>query len=307
MGTGLELEVWAEDRATALRASESAVRALEATEGRLSTWSETSELAHLNGTPAGTWTVLSPTLAEELARTRELWRSTDGAFDPGIGALVDAWDLRGGGRLPTHSARAAALAASSLRLLSLEDERAARHHPDLRIEEGGFGKGAGLDRAVAELAREGATAAILDLGGQLACFGPGPFRVDVAHPLDRDRIAVTLDVEAGSVATSSNSERGRVVDGARVGHLLDPRTGRPSPHHGSVTVWTSSALDADALATGLFVLGKDAALAYAEHAPGVEVLILEPQPDGGLLAHSSSGLEGRLSTSDPTCNSPELP
>ena len=304
MGTGLTLEVEATDRPTALRASEAAVRAIEAAETRLSTWRDDSELAALNRAPAGKALDVSPALAAELGAARDLWEATGGAFDPGVGPLVAAWDLRGAGRVPSQDERARALAASGLRHLRLEGSRATRLHPDLVLEEGAFGKGAGLDLAIAALRAGGATRAIVDLGGQLAFLGPGPFEARVADPRRREREVLALALDGGSVATSGNSERGREVGGARIGHLLDPRTGAPAPDFGSVTVWAPDGLAADALATGLFVLGPDAALAWAaSHAPlpgldgghrRVEVLVLEPLAGGALRARASAGLAGRL-------------
>jgi len=98
MGTWLDIEVVAADRPLALAASERAVRALETCEARLSTWQEDSELAHLNRAAVGEVVTLSSELAADLGRARDFWRATEGAFDPGLAALVAAWGLRSGGR-----------------------------------------------------------------------------------------------------------------------------------------------------------------------------------------------------------------
>lgn len=290
MGTGLQIEVQATDRLRALKASEAAVRALETTEARLSTWVDDSELAGLNAAPVDLWVDLSPTLAMELGRARELWLETKGAFDPGVGALVEAWDLRGPGRTPSDRELAAATSASGLHNLTVEAGRAKRLHPGLALEEGAFGKGAGLDQALKALENAGATRATIDLGGQMAFLGQGPFMVEVADPLDRNVALLSFTVDGGSVATSGNSERSRIIDGVRVGHLLDPRTGQQAAALGSMTVWSRSALDADALATGLLVLGAERALEHAARTPGIEVLVLEPRPGDVVAARFSAGL-----------------
>lgn len=286
MGTGLEIEVEASDRAAALSASERALRAVRACETRLSTWGQESELARLNRTPVGEACVVSEELARELDAARSVWRETQGAFDPAVGGLVRAWDLRGVGRRPSPAELEAARVPDGLAALDLLGTRAVRTVPQLVLEEGGFGKGAGLDAALAALAGEGVRAARLDLGGQLASLGE-PLEVGVAHPLDRSRSVVTWTLPAGSVATSGNSERARVVDGERVGHLLDPRSGTPARDFGSVSVWAESALRADALATGLFVLGPDAALEWAATHEDVLVLVLETAVDGRLRARAT--------------------
>ena len=294
MGTELEVRVDAPSRAAALAASEVAVRALEAAESRLSTWRDDSELERLNRAPAGTPVQLSPRLAAELRGVQHWWRETGGAFDPGIGALVAAWGLRNGGRVPSTVVRETARAAGGLAALRLEaDGRATRLRPGLRIEEGGWGKGAGLDAAIAAVRADGrATSAVLNLGGQVAVYGSGPWTFPVADPRDRQRAVVALTISSGSIATSGNSEHGFEHGGVRYGHLLDPRTGEPARDFGSLTAWAPDALAADALSK-LFVLGPDAALAWARDHAGIEIVILEPLA-GGLRARATAGWRGRL-------------
>jgi thiamine biosynthesis lipoprotein len=292
MGTRLDLTVAAPDRAAALAASEKAVAALAAAEARLSTWRDDSELARLNRTPVGMPFALSPALADELRAARECWAETGGAFDPTVGPLVAAWGLRSGGRLPSAAELRRAVAATGMAGLALDGGAAVRLRPGVAVEEGGFGKGAGLKAALAALAASGAIAATLDLGGQLALFGPGRRELAVADPRRRDRPVVTLAIDRGSVATSGNSERGIRAGGRRRGHLLDPRTGRPAPDFGSLTVWADDPLLADCLSK-LYVLGPERALAWAAAHPGVEVLALLPR-GRGLQALASRGLAGRL-------------
>jgi thiamine biosynthesis lipoprotein len=326
MGTTLALEVQAADRAAALAASERAVEALEAAETRLSTWRDGGELARLNRAPVGVPVALSPALGRELAAARACWRETGGAFDPAIGKLVAAWGLRSGGKIPGEDERAAAVAAGGMAGLRLVPgfrtpgelraraeaatangvvgldplsrrqvtAVAVRERAGVIVDEGGFGKGAGLAAALTALAKApGVTAATLDLGGQLAFLGGGRREVLVADPRRRDRPVVALTVEGGSVSTSGNGERGMLVAGRRVGHLLDPRRGAPAPDFGSLTVWTADPLRADCLSTGLFVLGPEAALAWAAAHPGVEVLAVVVE-NGRLGALASPGLAGRL-------------
>ena len=293
MGTSLDLTIDAVDRAHALAASELAVEAIERADARLSTWRDDSELARFNRAPAGVPQPVSPELAADLAAARACWARTGGAFDPGIGALVAAWGLRNGGRVPDAAERERAVAAGGIASLTVTAGTATRGKAGLVIEEGGFGKGAALADAVAALrSAPGVVSAQLDFGGQVAVVGPGGFRVDVADPTDRERPAVSLTVASGSVATSGNSERGITVGGRRYGHLLDPRSGEPVADFGSITVWAESAFDADCLSK-LYVLGAEGALRWAAAHPEVQVLVLR-RDESGVTALASQGLRGRI-------------
>jgi thiamine biosynthesis lipoprotein len=168
------------------------------------------------------------------------------------------------------------------------------------LEEGAFGKGAGLDAALRALEQAGATRAFLDLGGQVAVLGAEglPYTWGVADPRERDEVVLRVPLRHGSLATTGNSERGIVVDGERLGHVLDPRSGRPAADFGSLTVLAADGLTADGLATGLYVLGPEAALSFGCRVPGVDVLVLEPTAGGRLRARATGALGEALEVLD---------
>ncbi len=293
MGTVLELSVWAETRAQALEASELALREVERVETCLSTWKPESELSRLNRTPVGEPFELSSDLERHLGRARHLWEWTEGAFDPGLGLLVQAWGLREGGRQPSQSELEQALAAGSMASLEVGGGRATRRS-EMQLEEGAFGKGIGLDEACAVLERAGIRKAVLNLGGQVRFVGQADgWPYGVAHPLERGEIVLEVVSRGGSLATSGNSERGLVVGGERRSHILDPRKGTPAPDVGSMTVWARDATTADALSTALFVLGPERGLAWAARQDGLEALHLISSPQG-LQATATPGLRGRI-------------
>lgn len=259
MGTEVQLTIEATTRADALAASEAALRALETAEQRLTTWKPEGELARVNAGAAPT-----ATLAAELHEASAWAERTEGAFQAQTAALVSAWGLRGQHHIPSQPELDKALAQPG------------------GWDEGGFGKGAALrDAARALEAQPSVTRATLDLGGQWLLVGAGEFELEVAHPHERDQSIGQLRVPAGSVATSGNSERGGIqVNGHRVGHILDPRTGYPARDFGSVTVVHRDPFAADCLSTALFVLGPERALAWANEDPSFGVVIAELNPDG---------------------------
>jgi thiamine biosynthesis lipoprotein len=286
MGTTLRAEVTA-DRSIATAAIQQAFDTVAALELVLSTWREDSEIAALNRAPAGHAVEVSHQLADLLGEARRWSDRTGGAFDPAVGALVDAWDLRGKGRVPTADRLAEARAATGLEHFDVqragEHVRATRDAAGAWLDTGGFGKGAALRAAIAALRTAGVAAAALNFGGQVVFLGAGPqpggWLVPVAHPAHRQRPVALLRVAEASVSTSAQSERYVAVNGASYGHILDPRTGRPVPPWGSVTVVHPDPLAADILSTALFVLGPDAGAAYARR-QGLAALFLVQRRDG---------------------------
>jgi len=278
MGTLLRGTAEAPSKAQAEAALEAAVSEIERWERLLSTWDPATPMSGANRGAVGAPTPVPEELVSVLAEAFGWSSRTGRAFDPTVGALVDAWDLRGAGRRPTDGQRTVALARSGPRTFSVSrpDGTVTRRVHGAWIDTGAFGKGAALRAAADTLCAHGVTRATIDLGGQVLVIGGegDPLEVAVAHPARRDEPAVLLLMVDASVATSGTSERAVTVDGKRLGHILDPRTGLPVADRGSVSVVSADPFVADVLSTALFVMGPEAGLAWAEAREDVGVLFL---------------------------------
>ena len=268
-------------------ALDAALDSVAALEARLSNWRTTSELSRLNAAGSG---AISPALAAVLDSALAMARLTAGAYDPTVEPLTLAWDLRGRGRVPSEAELERALervgwARVRLRGAAGTVEAAHAELDGTALDLGGIGKGFALDRAAEVLRARGITSGTLDAGGQWLVLGTAPCSAWVAHPMHREQPAVRVLVRGGSLSTSAQSERSLGNSGRSIGHVLDPRTGRPLVTRASVTVWANSGTRADALSTALLVLGRDAAHAFAVSHPGTGVLWLEPQ-GRGVVAHA---------------------
>lgn len=278
MGTRATLATRAGSRPQGLRTLAGMLEQLEAVEAALSTWRAESSLSALNRQPVGVPMPAPPALCRLLAELTEWREATGGAFDPAVGRLVAAWDLRGEGRRPSPETLERARRDTGLEHLELRRAPCrARRTRDVLLDAGAFGKGAALERVAEELAGPAEPPWLIDLGGQIAVGGPAraPWPVALAHPRRRDEAALRLDLSEGSLATSGGSERDLHPDGTTLGHVLDPRTGTPVSRAGSVTVWHRRALAADVLSTALYVMGPEAGLEWAE-ARGIAACFLEP-------------------------------
>lgn len=177
---------------------------------------------------------------------------------------------------------------------AFDPRRAAPHASDAsgagRIDTGGWGKGRALDLAADAALEAGAHRVQLSFGGQALERGDADrarARIVLADPDDRGRAVLSIEPPHDGSATSNQA--------LRPGHLVDPRGPRAVrvDRTGSLTVFCDDAIAADALSTGLFVLGPDRALAFAARRADCEVLVLE-RVDGALVARASNGLAGRL-------------
>jgi thiamine biosynthesis lipoprotein len=280
MGTTLAISVSSESRPISLQALDSAFAAVRRVDDVLNDWRTDTDLARLNHAPPGETVTVGPELRAYLGEVAEWTRRSGRAFDPGIGALVDAWDLRGKGRLPTGRSLERARAGSGLLHFGLEGTSPVAHRPTGAswIDAGGFGKGAALRAAREQLLSAGVRGALLNFSGQVVVLGDTVLLVDVASPRDRLDPVARLQLRDASASTTSQSERFVEIDGRRFGHVIDPRSGTPVPAWGSVTVVHPDPMVADILSTALFVMGPTEGVRWSE-AQGVAALFLVSRGD----------------------------
>ena len=280
MGTVLRITARGDGGSTPAAALEAAFAEVRRLEGVLSSWRADTEIGRLNRAPVGEGVWLGEELATLLHEAERWTGETGGAFNPTVGALIDAWDLRGEGRVPTSEELARARASTGWNRFAMQRSASvgARLDEHAWIDTGGFGKGAALASAGEQLARLGVRDATLDFGGQLLAMGAAPgeqtWPVAVAHPVRRDEPFTELRLRDASAATTAQSERWVEVAGRRIGHVLDPRTGQPVPAWGSVTVVAADAVAADVLSTALFVMGPEEGARWAAEQTAFGALFL---------------------------------
>ncbi|MFU8805879.1 MAG: FAD:protein FMN transferase [Bradymonadaceae bacterium] len=297
MGTGFEIQVVSTNGAEAAEAIDAALMEVRRVEALLSEWQATSEISAVNDAAGQGPVRVGPELFEVVERALGLAELTGGAFDITFAGCGHLWSVRER-RIPKDAEVEACLPWVGPGLVELERENStiALQSARVRIGIGGIGKGYGVDRAAEVLLAIGVVDFVVNGGGDIRTSGrriDRPWRVGVAHPRQPDLIIGMLDVSDAAVVTSGDWERYFEEDGVRYHHILDPRTGRVARSSMAVTVVAENATDADALATGLFVLGPTEGLAIIEALPGVEALIIDP---AGRM-HPSAGFMERFEPS----------
>lgn len=240
---------------------------VDAIESRITVYRDSSELARINAGAAAGWQPVAPDLFELLLHARDLHDRTGGAFDIAAGSLVRGWGfLRRQGRMPSDEQLARARETAGMRWVELDPAgRRVRFTRDgVELNLGAIGKGWALDRVV-ELLQARGVASVLVHGGSSSVKAVGiqgpdvpgrsGWRVGLRHPSRPDRRLATITLHDRALGTSGSGTQFFIDRGRKLGHILDPRTGVPAEGVLSATVVASSAADADALATALYVLG----------------------------------------------------
>ena len=286
MGTYVEIKVQAPkgEEAAAASAVEAAFAEIDRVESLMSEYREKSEVHAINTASGKAPVPVSLEVLQIIERALQVSSLTRGAFDITAASLSSLWDFTDGTtRLPPDEAIAAALPLVDHSLIKLDREgrTVCLSKLGMRIGLGAIAKGYAVDRACAVLTGRGVTSAIVNAGGDLRALGckdGGAWVIAVQGVDERDSLAARIEVTDVAVVTSGDYEKYIVIDGKRHSHLIDPRTGRPARSGcRSVTVIASHADLADALATGLFILGPDEGLALAETIEKVEAFFIDVQ------------------------------
>jgi thiamine biosynthesis lipoprotein len=142
-----------------------------------------------------------------------------------------------------------------------------------RFDPSGYVKGWAIERAAGILSAAGSVSHLVNGGGDVQCAGgrPGaassasqapPWRVGIADPSRRGRLALVVEARNCGVATSGTAERGA--------HIVNPHTGQAAAGLASVTLIGPSLALADACATAAFAMGTGLAREWAESLDGYE-------------------------------------
>jgi len=168
-------------------------------------------------------------------------------------------------------------------------------NPGTQIDLGGIGKGYAVDSAVSVLKQNGINSALINFAGNIYTFGTPPGKdswvIGLQHPRESEGLLGTFEIKDKAVSTSGDYEKFFTIEGKRYSHIIDPRTGNPVKGIVSVTVVTGNATRADALSTGVFVLGLEKGMDLIEQLSDVEGIIVYEDTDDKLSTKTSSGMQ----------------
>lgn len=299
MDTYVKVVVYS-DEETAEEALNAAFTRIEEIEKIASIFDEESEASKLN--QDGHLDTPSDELLELINLSLDYSELTDGSFDITCQPLLDLWSYKPDADKQfweldeaTQTERInEALELVGPDQIIIEDNTIRFKEEGTKITLGGIAKGYAVDEALDVIKDMGIRYALVDAGGDISTLGSKPrgelWSIALVNPDDTSQSLASFRVHDKSVATSGNYERYFDPE-KKAHHILNPKTGYSAAGCISVTIIAESCTQADALATGVLVMGPEDGMSLVESLDDVECLIV----DADRIIHRSSGSSEYLS------------
>ena len=286
--TQCDITVFDADRQAAAIACNDIIGRLTELHHAINAYDEASELSHLNRTAFSEPFACSPALWDIILKSEEAWTLSEGLFDVTVGPLLHLWGFHAKrDELPSEDSISSALRQVGFQHVRLDREAHTVRFlvPGMRMDFGGIAKGYALGLARTMAREHGLSAVLINLGGNLSRTDDAPAGriVGIRNPRHPEDLAAAVRLHGQCIATSGNYERYRIIGGKRIGHIMDPRTGRPAVAGGryeSVTAVTTDPTFSDIFSTTAFVGGHDTAARLVKTCPGTAFIFISFKEDG---------------------------
>ena len=280
-GTLVDITIYGETEAKSQTASNEIIRDFQQLHNRLHAW-RPSKLSTLNNAFAKgkTPVEVDADIANMISDAAALSVLSNGAFNPSIGALINAWGFHHDEFKPVqidaNKIKSLVQANPQMTDVVLSEGKVFSNNPAVQLDFGGYAKGYALDSARAYLQKQGIKHALINIGGNIIALGQHrdkAWRVGIQHPRKPNAIA-SLDLPSGwAIGTSGDYQRYFELDGKRYCHIIDPATGYPVEGVQAVTVLIPPKNNAGVLsdvASKPIFIAKPQARIEAAHKMGIE-------------------------------------
>ncbi|GFZ79509.1 FAD:protein FMN transferase [Aquaticitalea lipolytica] len=282
MGSRFDITVVANDSLEGNNYIDLAVNEISRIEKLISSWDAKSQTSEINRNSGIKPVIVDDELFQLIKRAIKISKLTDGAFDVSYASMDKVWHFDGSmTKMPTEDEIKKSVEKVGYQNIILDEEN---HSVFLKLEGmkigfGAIGKGYAADKAKALLIEKGVVAGIINASGDLNTWGTQPngkdWLVAIVNPLNKEKVFSWMPVNNSAVVTSGNYEKYVKFNDVLYTHIIDPRTGYPATGILSVTIFTKTAELADALATSIFVMGKETGLDFINQLKGVECIIVD--------------------------------
>jgi thiamine biosynthesis lipoprotein len=282
LGSPFEMIVEAKDIPEADTYIDMAIAEVSRLENLISDWIPTTPVSEVNRN-AGIKPIKVPQEVFDLVqRSIKISELTSGAFDISYASMDKIWKFDGSmTAMPTPEEIKKSVAKVGYKniILDTKNNTIFLKEEGMKLGLGGIGQGFIADKIKALLISKGVVAGIVNVSGDINTWGKQlngeKWKVAIKNPLNKDKIFATFPLEDSAVETSGSYEKYVTFNGIRYSHIIDTRTGYPATGVISVSLFAKSTEFADALATGVFVMGVDVGLDLVNQLPGVGCIYVD--------------------------------
>lgn len=266
----------------------------------INTYDSASEVSQFNNGKYGV-AVNLPHLLPPLKKAEEVFRLSEGAFDPTVMPLVNAWGFGPGRIFNMDSARVDSLRTFiGFEKIKIESDSVIKLDPRTQLDFGGIGQGYGADVITDFLRSKGIANMLVELGGEGMACGINlntnmPWSIGILDPnstRENQFFKAYVSLQDRSFTTSGNYFNYKIIDGKKYSHTIDPGTGFPVQQEIlSASVFASDATTADAWATAFMVMGHKKAIELLQNQQHLDAFIVYTSPDGKIETYSTERLK----------------
>ena len=294
LGSPFEITVVAKDTIQANEYIDLAVNEVKRIENLISDWIPTTQISEVNRNAGLKPVKVDAEVIELVTRANKISKLTNGAFDISYASMDKIWKFDGSMKaMPTPEAIKKSVEKIGYQniIINEQDKTIFLKTEGMKLGLGGIGQGYIADKVKAVLQSKGCTSGIVNVSGDINTWGKQIdgklWSVGIINPMNKNKVFATFPLEDSAVETSGSYEKFVIFNGIRYSHIIDPRTGYPATGIVSVSVFAKQTEIADAMATGIFVLGVDVGLDLVNQLKGIECIIVD---DKGKI-HTSKGID----------------
>jgi FAD:protein FMN transferase len=238
-------------------------------------------------------------------KAKEVWKNTNGAFDPTVYPLVNAWGFGPGRKQKIEKVKIdSILQFVGFQLIELKGNKVVKKDPRVALDFNAFAQGYSVDVVSEFLKSKKISSFIVEIGGEVYAKGQKPngnnWSIGIEKPIDNKESEnpynAIVKLKNLAIATSGNYRRFIIEDGMKYAHHIDPKTGYPTKNNLlSASIFAKECISADANATGVLVLGLEKAKVFLNNHPELQAYLIYSDEKGNYQVYETPGIKAIIS------------
>lgn len=234
-------------------------------------------------------------------KAKEVWKNTNGAFDPTVYPLVNAWGFGPGKKQKIEKEIIDSLLQFvGFDKIALKGNYIVKKDPRVALDFNAFAQGYSVDVVSEFLNAKAVSSYIVEIGGEVYAKGKklngDNWTIGIEKPIDNkvteNPLKAIVKLENRAIATSGNYRRFIVEDGTKYAHHIDPKTGYPTKNNLlSASIFSKECITSDAYATGVLVMGFESAKIFLNEHQELEAYLIYADSMGNFQVYETPGLK----------------